>query len=277
MLRERVASNVFVFTSELYAQVTAGGIITQSGAVVIDTLPYPSETREIIHFIRSRYGIPVRYVVNTHYHADHTFGTCLFDSAQVVSHRLCRELLDTHGRASLEQAQGSSREFAGLEVILPELVFDTGVMYLHLGGTNLQMWHTPGHSSDSIACLVEEERILFGADTIMPIPFFADGSWEAYVATLEFLLPQSFENVIQGHGEIILRGEVREKIEEDLRYLHTLRSRVEKLIKRGGGPQALDSISIESCGKSRIPLNGLVQQLHRGNAEALYRVLTGEA
>ena len=46
MQRERVTDDIFVFTSTLYAQVTAGVVVTDEGAVVIDTLIYPDETRE---------------------------------------------------------------------------------------------------------------------------------------------------------------------------------------------------------------------------------------
>ena len=41
MLRERVSEDVYVFTSELYAQVTAGAVLSADGAIVIDTLPFP--------------------------------------------------------------------------------------------------------------------------------------------------------------------------------------------------------------------------------------------
>ena len=163
-----------------------------------------------------------------------------------------------------------------IDLVLPDVVFEEGVMKLHLGGTTLQMWHTPGHSPDSIVCMVEEERILFAADTLMPIPFFSDGKWEDFVASLESLLPLSFENVVQGHGEVILRGEVKEKVEEDLRYLNLLHKKVEDLVRRNRGPESLDKIDLEACGKSRIPLNGLVQTLHKSNLETLYWALKSE-
>jgi cyclase len=274
MLRERVANNIFVFTSELYAQVTAGAIITSAGAIVIDTLAYPSESRQIVHFIEERHGVPIRFLINTHYHADHTYGAALFKNAKVIAHRQCRELLDTKGREGLELAKRSSRDLAGIQLRLPDIVFDSGMMSLHLGGVTVQLWHAPGHSMDSIVCLIADERILFAADTLMPVPFFADGDWQSYVTTLEALLPESFENVVQGHGEVILRGEVQDKIKEDLKYLYALHEHVDGVIAAGKGPDALAGIDIEACGKSRIPLNGLVQQLHRSNVEILYRELS---
>jgi len=273
MLRERVANNIYVFTSELYAQVTAGAVITSAGAVVIDTLPFPVETRQIAQFIEERHNVPVRYVINTHYHADHTNGTCYFRHARVVSHRLCRELLMTRGRDAMEKARKGSRDMNDIQLVLPHIIFDDGIAKLHLGGVTFELWHTPGHSPDSVMVLLAEERILFAADTLMPLPFFADGSYDDYVATLETLLPETFENVIQGHGEVILRGEVKDKIEEDLRYLRVMQHKVEDLIKRNRPVEALNKIDIEACGKSRIPLNGLVQNLHRGNVQALYSSL----
>jgi cyclase len=274
MLRERVANNVFVFTSELYAQVTAGAVITSAGAIVIDTLAYPSESRQIVQFIEERHGVPIRYLINTHYHADHTYGSALFRNAKVIAHRSCRDLLDTRGREGLKVAQRSSRDLAGIQLRLPDIVFDSGTMSLHLGGVTVQLTHAPGHSMDSVVCLIAEERILFAADTLMPVPFFADGDWQSYVSTLEALLPESFENVVQGHGEVILRGEVQDKIKEDLQYLHAVRERVDAVISGGKGIDALALIDIEACGKSRIPLNGLVQQLHRSNVEMLYREMS---
>jgi glyoxylase-like metal-dependent hydrolase (beta-lactamase superfamily II) len=162
---------------------------------------------------------------------------------------------------------------AAVRLRLPDIMFDSGKLCLHLGGFTLELWHSPGHSPDSIVCLAKEERILFAADTLMPIPFFSDGSWADYVTTLESLLLEAFENVVQGHGEVILRGEVEDKIREDLAYLHCLREKVEAIVAKSQGNAGLDRITLESCGKSRIPLNGLVQQLHRSNLEALYEQL----
>lgn len=276
MLRELVSNNVFVFTSELYAQVTAGGILTSDGAIVIDTLAFPSETRQIIQFIEQRHETKVRYVVNTHYHADHTYGTCFFDDAIVISHRSCRDLLDTRGRTALENAHRSSHEMQAISLRLPDVVFQEQCLNIHLGGITVRMWHTPGHSPDSSVCLIEEEGILFAADLMTPVPFFADGNWYDFVRSLESIRNEPYESIIQGHGEVILRGEVQSRIDDDLSYLHAIRKRVEAVVTSRRGPEALDAIDIEDCGKSRIALNGLVQQLHRSNLAALYWMLLAE-
>lgn len=274
MQRERVANNIYLFTSELYAQVTCGVIMTPAGAILIDTLAYSAETIEVKNFVEGRYSTPVRYVINTHYHADHTYGTYLFPDAHVVGHALCREILDTRGRVALKSARSSSSQLAGIKIVLPDIVFDDGAMSLHLGGTTVTMRHTPGHSPDGISCLVEEHNILFAGDTLMPVPFFADGSIDDFEASLEMLLEMKFDAVIQGHGEIVLRGEIKERIKHDLKYLKAVRRKVNVALGRKDPFKYLDGVDIESCGISRIPLNGLVRDLHHSNLESLFYELS---
>ncbi|MEO8612569.1 MAG: MBL fold metallo-hydrolase [Chloroflexota bacterium] len=269
MQRERVADDIYVFTSDLYAQVTAGVIVTSEGAVVIDTLVYPEETQQIKRFVDMRLGTSVRYVINTHFHADHSTGTCFFKGAHVIAHARCRDLLNKRGRESLERVKSTSPEMRNVELVLPDIVFDGGPLNLHIGNKTLQLWATPGHSPDSIVCLVKEDRVLFAADTLMPIPFFVDGSYDDFLVSLNGLRNGNFENVIQGHGEVILRGEVEEKIQTDVDYLQKLKKAVEDALLSGSPDKALEAIDIESCGKSRILLNGMVEQLHRQNVLAL--------
>ncbi len=276
MQRERVADDIYVFTSELYAQVTAGAIITPEGAILIDTLVFPEEVRALKSFIETRLSCPVRYIINTHYHADHTYGTCFFPEAKVVAHARCFDLLDTRGREGLEAAKLSTYELRDVDVVLPHMVFDSGKMTVHLGNKTVEMWHSPGHSPDSIVCLIKEDRVLFAADTLMPVPYFVDGDYDDFIVSLQSLQGGNYENVVQGHGEVVLRGEVDKIIQDDLDYLETIKTHVEAVIADQLAPDVLDDITIEDCGKSRIPLNGLVQDLHQANLHALYDSLMAQ-
>ncbi|MHB8625202.1 MAG: MBL fold metallo-hydrolase [Aggregatilineales bacterium] len=275
MQRERVSDDIYIFTSERYAQVTASVILTNRGGVLIDTLVFPDETRAIKSYIEGRLHCPIRYVINTHYHADHTYGTYLFPDALIIAHTLCFDLLDTRGRAGLEQAKQDAVEFADVQLVLPQYVFSKGKLTLHLGNKTLQLWHAPGHSLDSIVCLASEDRVLFAADTMMPVPHFVDGDYDAFVATLHSLQNNSFESIVQGHGEVILKGEIESKIASDLAYLEAVKKHVEMALDQPDreAKAYLDSIGIEQCGKSRLPLNGSVRDLHRANMHALYEQL----
>jgi cyclase len=150
--------------------------------------------------------------------------------------------------------------------VLPDLVFESGTLTLHVGDKTLQLRHSPGHSPDSIVCSVPEDRVLLAADTMMPLPYFVDGSYDDFVNSLKSLQTGYYENIVQGHGEVILRGEIDEKIQSDLDYLRRLREAVDRALENG---TSVEDIEIETCGKSRILLNGTAQQLHRQNALAL--------
>jgi glyoxylase-like metal-dependent hydrolase (beta-lactamase superfamily II) len=269
MVRERIAEDIYVFSSRRYAQVTSGAILTDEGVILIDTLFYPEESLAIREFLEGRLGQVIRYVINTHYHADHTQGTYLFPEAQVIGHILCRELLDTVGRNGLEQTKSQTPGFEEVEIVLPDILLDQGQLNIYLGGKKVTLEHYPGHSPDLICALIDD-RIMFASDTMMPVPTLFDGKYDDLVRSLQGLLDLSLDSVVQGHGEVILRGEVIDLIHHNLAYLANIKYAVEQVIDQGDPAASLERISIESCGKSRIPLNGFVSDLHQANLRRLY-------
>ena len=271
MLRERVSEDIYVFTSALYAQVTASVIVTSDGVILVDTLPLPIEAREVAAFAERVSPAGARYVILTHYHADHTYGAYLYPHAEVVAHAHCRTLLDKRGRSALKAAQQQQPELNEVSIRLPDVTFENGEMGICLGGKLLRILHLPGHTQDSTAVYLEDGRILFAADTVMPVPSVTDGDIDAFRASLQRLLELQIENLVQGHGEIILRGEIKEIIQRNIDYLDQIEEKVAQAVRQGtAGREALKHDSIESCGLSRIPLNGLVQQIHVANLLTLY-------
>ena len=276
MLRERVSDNIYVFTSDLYAQVTAGAIVTRDGAILVDSLPFPVEAHDMAAFIDQACPPGVRYVILTHYHADHTYGAYLFPKADVVAHVRCRDLLEEVGVPALKAAQSEMPELEEVALRLPDITFDKGDMTLQLAKQLVRLIYVPGHTQDSVMVYVEESRVLFAADTVMPVPSIVDGDMEPFRASLRKVTELPIENMVQGHGEVILRGEVKGVVQASLDYLDAIESLVTQAVESGKGPESLQQVSIESCGLSRIPLNGLVQQIHEANLRALYARMSAQ-
>jgi cyclase len=274
--RERVADNVYSFQSEVYAQVTAGAVVGPSWAVVIDTLALPEETLEIRDFIEHDLQVPVRYVIDTHYHADHSWGNCLFPGAMVIAHSLCRQLLDQRGRESLENARKQSNAYRQIKIVLPQLTFSEGTLGLRVGKKTIILIPLPGHSPDNIGMLIEEDRVLFAGDVFMPLPYIVDGDIEDMISSLKKIAKMGLENVVQGHGDIVLRGEVEGSVKDNLNYLANLRKAVRKASRRKYPMDVLEEVDVESCGKSRVLIGGLAETLHRRNLRALYEQEYGE-
>lgn len=271
MHRERVSENVFWFQSEVYAQVTAGVIAGPQWAVVIDTLATPEETLNMREFVEHELNLQVRYVINTHYHADHTWGNCFFPGATILAHSLCRELLAEKGSVSLEAAKKQNAALKQVKIVLPHLTFDQGELNLRVGKKNLILSAAMGHSNDGISVLVEEDRILFAGDAFMPLPYLVDGNIDELAGSIKKIGKMGLENIVQGHGDIILRGEIEAAVKENLAYLSAVRKAVRTALKRKNPLEYLDELAIEECGKSRVHLGGLAEPLHRRNLRALYK------
>lgn len=276
MQRERIADNVYSFQSDIYAQVTAGAVIGPSWAVVIDTLALPEETIEIRNFIEQELSVPIRYVINTHYHADHSWGNCYFPKATFIAHQICREKLDSEGRASLEEVRLQNPTFRRVEIVLPQITFISGTLNLIVGKKTISMIPFPGPSPDNIGVLIEEDRVLFAGDAFMPIPILVDGDIDEIITSLKKISKMGLENVVQGHGDIVLRGEIEGAVKDNLAYLSAIRKAVRKSSRRKYPMDLLEEVDIESCGKSRVLIGGLAEELHRRNLRALYNQLYGE-
>lgn len=276
MQRERVSENVYWFQSEVYAQVTAGVVTGPQWAVVIDTLAIPDETLAMRAFIEEELAVPVRYIINTHYHADHSWGNCFFPGATVVSHALCRQIMQEKGNVSLDAAKQQNAVFKQIKLTLPQLTFDHGEFSLRVGKKNLILTPTPGHSHDGISILIEEDRVLFAGDAFLPLPYIVDGNLDDLAASIKKIGKMGLENIVQGHGDIILRGEIDDSVKENLAYLTNIRKSVRAAARRRNPLDALATIDIESCGKSRVFLGGLAEDLHRRNLRYLYKQVLAE-
>jgi cyclase len=270
MHRERVSENVYWFQSEVYAQVTAGVVVGPQWAIVIDTLALPEETLGMRDYVEHELGVQVRYIINTHYHADHTWGNCFFPGATIIAHSLCRDLLISRGIPALESARKQNQTFRQVKIVLPQLTFTDGTLNLRVGKKNLSIMQAPGHSPDGIAVLVEEDRVLFAGDSFMPLPFVVDGNAEDITASIKKIGRMGLENIIQGHGDIILRGEIDAAVKENLTYLTNIRKVARTATRRRFPQDFLDENRVEGSGKSRVYLGGLAEELHRKNLRSLY-------
>lgn len=271
MQRERVSENVYWFQSEVYAQVTAGVVAGPQWAVVIDTLALPDETLAMRDYIEDELNVPVRYVIDTHHHADHAWGNGFFPGATIIGHSLCRQALIEQGPAALESARRLNSVFKQIKLVPPQLTFHDGTLSLRVGKKNLSLLLTPGHSQDGISVLVEEDRVLFAGDAFLPLPMLVDGNLDEMSTSIKRIGKMGLENIVQGHGDIILRGEIDQAVKENLAYLSCIRKAVRTASRRRNPLDALAEVDVESCGKSRVALGGLAEELHRRNLRALYR------
>ena len=100
-------------------------------------------------------------VVNTHHHWDHVWGNGFFDGSLLVSHALCRKMLEE----TMEQVYEKYKHVARGEVrfALPRLTFDSALFFPSDG---VRLFYSPGHTEDCISVFDEEDGILNAGDNV---------------------------------------------------------------------------------------------------------------
>ena len=128
----------------------------------------------------------------------------------------------------------------------------------------------------ALSLLGLQSGLLFAGDTVMSVPYIVDGDMDVSIKSMRSLVKLGLENIVQGHGDIILRGEVELIMEENIAYLNEVRKAVRKASRRKYPLDLLEQVDVESCGKSRVLLGGLAEDLHQNNLKAYYRQEYGE-
>jgi glyoxylase-like metal-dependent hydrolase (beta-lactamase superfamily II) len=267
---ERASDDIYIFTSDRYAQVTASLIISNGTGVLIDTMLYPSDAARIALHARQHCPNGVRYVIYTGHEADHTYGAFLYPRAEIIAHEKARDIMIDIGPAALAQAKESLPEMQPIKLRPPTITFAKGTFTLRLPGKTLEVIPMPGHTADGCSVLLHEERILFAGDAIMALPTIVNGDIEQLKQSIERIAAMQLEYIVQGHGELILRGEIKDTLRKSVLYLENLQSKVQRIIEGGGTREEAKSITVESCGLSRVLLNGAVTQLHTANTISLF-------
>ncbi len=277
MYWERVSEKIFIFTSDRYALVNSTAVLTERGTVVIDALPFPDEARQIARFLEIRSGMDFYSLILSHHHMDHAYGLYTFpEKLDVISSELCRQRLLDIGESSLAQAREGDPTFEEVTLRIPTVTFDSGEFLVDAGDKTFKLFPLPGHSADNIGILIEEDEVLITGDAVMAIPIIADGDWQQEIDTLKLIKEMKPDTVVQGHGEVILRGEVNTVMDLYISYLDCVREQAEQVLRKGKDRKEIWDIPLETCGLERVPLGVASHQLHVANILSVYDKLKAE-
>lgn len=272
LTRIRVADETWAFTSALYARVNAGLVVTRQGGVLIDTLPFPAETRQMRNYIDRLCDAGIKYVVITQSAADHVYGAYLFPDAELLAHELTRARLQKSGAQMLRQAKVDTPALQEVQLRLPRVVFDEE-MVVRVGNKSVHVIHAPGPAPDTCVVHVPEEKVLFTGDLMMHIPMITQPQCDidTYTESLGKLHDLNLEVIVQGHGDILLRGEVTSSIDTTIRYLTSIVDWAQETAARRGTLADLSQKGPTHFGVSTIPMGEMVTAIHQANLHHLWR------
>jgi cyclase len=181
-----------------------GFIVASHGVISVDACSTEARTRAYLRAIAKVTDMPVRTLVNTHHHGDHTFGNYLFDTATVVGHENARAALRAWGLPKSEP-YWTDVDWGGVELAPPFLTYRDGIdlwademrcEVMHLG----RRAHT---DNDSIVW-IPDRKVLFSGDLLFNggTPFLLQGSVVGARETVEDLRRLEPETIVPGHGPV---------------------------------------------------------------------------
>ena len=185
----------------------AGFVITDEGIVVFDALGTPSLAAALLEHIRKISEQPIKFVVMSHYHADHIYGLQVFKEAGAHIFAPEGSVDCIHSEASanrLEERQLSLSPWVNddTEIIVPDTIIG-GRHQFKLGGLDFSINYLgKAHSDGDLAMLVEQDKVLFSGHIIFEgrIPFVGNADTKHWLKTLTELETGGLAALIPGHG-----------------------------------------------------------------------------
>ena len=188
----------------------AGFVVTGDGVVVIDALGSPALATELIAEIRRVTSQPIRYVIVTHYHADHIYGLQALKAAgaTVLAHPAGREYLNSD--TAQRRLAASRQEIApwideNTRLVPADRWLDADDTTLKLGAFTLRIRHVgPAHTAEDLVVYLPERGVLFTGDLVFRgrIPFVGQADSRQWIASLGGLIEFEPRLMVPGHGAV---------------------------------------------------------------------------
>ena len=196
------------------------GFIAGDDAVsVVDTCFTEARTRAFLQAIRGVTELPIRTLVNTHHHGDHTHGNYLLPGASIVGHELCRQTVIDTGLHTLHPLFPGV-VWGDLELAPPFITFQER-LDLFVDDLTLKLHYMgPAHTTNDVVVWLPERKLLFTGDLLFNggTPFVTMGSIAGSLTALDRLREFDAETIVPGHGSVCGAG-VIDDMESYLRFV----------------------------------------------------------
>jgi cyclase len=204
---EEVSDGVFAYVQPdgTWCINNTGFLVGSDGVVSIDSTSTEKRTRALLGAIASVTAAPVRTLINTHSHLDHTNGNCFFGPTTIVAHEACRtEVLDAPamvpGRGPFPDV-----EWGHIEKAPPTLTFsDSVTVWVDDLECQVRYVGTPAHTTNDVIVWLPGRSVLFAGDLVFNggTPFNLSGSISGARRVVEDLRALQPAVIVPGHGEV---------------------------------------------------------------------------
>ena len=207
---KQVGANVWAAIDNPAAKGVAGAnggfVIGDDGVAVIDSFASANAARELLTEIRQRTKLPIKFVINTHYHGDHVGGNGVFAAAgaSVLAHRNVRTWIHAENLRLIGDKAPQKIKTMIQGLARPSVLYIDGVN-LYLGEREIQVRFFPGHTGGDSVVFVPDAGVAFAGDLLWrnTLPNIVDGTTPAWITTLDTLAKTNAQyTFIPGHGDV---------------------------------------------------------------------------
>ncbi len=278
--------DIYALMANQFPKDNNGVIIGEKAVLVVDAGINGTVSRHIQDLVHHLTDKPLRYLVNTTYHGDHTFGNAAFpEQVTIVSSRKNRESmhnLDYEKQMRFGNMREDAEALADVTTWrLPDVVFER-YCAVDLGNRVVELWHFgPGNAPGDTIVFVPDAKVAWTGNFLMSAGLPAmllEGGPGPYLETLKAMEAiLDVETIVPGHGPM---GEGKAALENFIAYMQYLQESVGKARDAGLSLEATQTASPvpallhTPAGAPQNPeLLALIEQLHRLNVLATYRAL----
>ncbi|HEY3603343.1 MAG TPA: MBL fold metallo-hydrolase [Sporichthyaceae bacterium] len=242
-----------------------GFLVGRRRVTAIDACATERRTRALQDAIRRVSTAPVRTLINTHHHGDHTFGNYLFDEATIVAQDNARDALLGFG-TPFSAPFWTEVDWGHIDLAPPFLTFAERVTHW-VDDLRCEVIHpnTPAHTTNDAVVWISERKVLFTGDLIFNggTPFLLMGSLTGALDALAFLGRFDARTIVPGHGPIC----GPEAIDRVAAYIRFVLSVAQRAVAAGITP--LDAARQTDLAEfaALTDAERLVGNLHRAMAE----------
>jgi cyclase len=187
----------------------SGFLAGRTRVTAVDACATEARTRAFLAAIAQTAGQPVRTLINTHHHGDHTHGNYLFGEATIVAHERCREEIVNAGQAGLALIAASGVwtevDWGAIEVAPPFLTFTDRVsVYADDLRCEVSYVGTPAHTTNDAVVWIPDRGVLFSGDLLFNggTPFLLMGSVTGAITAVTALKALGARTIVPGHGPV---------------------------------------------------------------------------